>query len=467
MGSVYGKTGEDLRFVCNLRNYTNSETNLTFTIGQGRNPPPDHQIHRINNSAIELIIPKAPEGSYIITCKSNQMGVALAELYVGHAPIPVTDFRCISINWEKLNCTFNFMQNPIHTNYSVAYSRQHDDFTYDLNLEPFVNATQPVYWFNVDRYKPIIENYTFHLQINNRFGHHSQEFTVSNMKSIRPDPPFNLNTTQAPGEPVKLSWEISYVLVPYKEWDGKIITEITYMSQFGKPEPIVRHVVPNRFGLITLANLYAHTWYDIRIRIRMSGSDPSREELWSDYGTYMLRTLSRIPDRPPETDIGAFSVNELNDVVIYWKELKKYEYNADNASYVITKSLVNSRHRDLKANIGGTMAKLQGMQDETLEFEVHSSNAKGLSKAASYVRVPRKRDRVAYPTELKKNRHGTIYTLTWREPAINTDTITSYTVFWCKSKSELPNQCEVSGRTQIENDLRNILKYFLFPTGFH
>lgn len=468
-GKVYKKVGEDLRFICNLNNATaqNNSRNLTFT-DRGVSVP-DQYVTRLNNSAIQMHIPHVPKMEHVITCKYSTLGIGYSEVYVGLEPIPVTDFRCISNNWETLNCTFNFKDNPISTKYKLAYGREGDAFSNVEELEPFINQTQPVYWFNLPRYVSVVEKYAFNLTLSNRFGVRHQEFLLENFRAIRPNAPFHINVTMAPGQPVNLTWEISNELRIYKNYDGMILTEIRCESEYDRRGPLVETYYPSNYGHKILDNLTAFTRYEVHIRIRMSGADPARDELWSDYAYFAFQTLSRIPDKPPETDIGAFSVNDLNDVVIFWRELRVYEHNAANAGYVITKSLVEGHEKQLKANISRTSAKLQDMRDQTIEFEIRSSNAEGLSRRASFIKVPRKADRVPYPTELKKNRHGTEYTLTWREPRTYARQITSYTVFWCKSKSELPNQCEVGDyfSSLKKPAILPILFYLLITIGFH
>lgn len=424
---------------------------LSFT--ENRKRTVDQYVRTVNDSAIELVIPRVTQkGDHVYTCRHKSTGVAYKEVVVGYAPLPVTHFRCISNNWEKLNCTFQYEFNPIPTNYAVSYRRAEDDFSNVEVLKP--NATVGVFSFEVKEYKRVVENMTFQLNQSNVFGELSQIFDVSIVKCIRPSPPYDLNHTQVGEEPVVLRWKTDYQLKPYGiMFGGDILTEVNYKLN-KKDEWISQQlhldsaVDTNQGYNLTLDKLYPNKWYGIRIRMRMSLSDPTREELWSDYASYSLMTNSRKPDRPPTTDIGGFSVN--NDVVIYWEMLEGYERNGNNASYEISRSLVDGRPANLNASISNTMARLNvdKLKDRELEFEIRSTNAEGRSEQASRVRVPPIHDRVPYPREIKKSRNGTIYTLSWKEPKKDAKNrtlgLTSYTVFWCKSKAELPNQCEVS-----------------------
>lgn len=457
--------------MCNLNNATettNSE-HMNFTWPADRNCSwygpteenvPDKFVRRLNYSAIELLIPSAPELTCLITCKlKTGKGIAYRELFVGHPPQPVSNFRCISNNWETLNCTFDFQPNPVLPIYNLIYERVGTGFSNDVPLRPVKNDSMPDYWFTIENYNPVTEEYQFCVEQNNSLGFLSQNFTVYNWKSIRPNRPTDLVIHQAvhqPGQPVNLTWKIHHNLLTYDLAKGKIITEINYTTNsFHNREWVSQTLWQEPKELangshLLLTGLTAYTWYDVRIRLRMSHSSPQRDDLWSDYAAKVFQTASRKPDNPPETDIGAFWVGDkysdkYNDVQIYWKLLRDYERNGENASYVITKMLVGGKPSGKQPVLGVTSAKFTGMEDEALYFEVHSSNAKGLSERASVIKVPRKAERPDYPRDLKKNRNGTIYTLSWMEPAHRADEIHSYTVFWCKSKSEVQNQCEVSG----------------------
>lgn len=410
---------------------------------------PEHQVTRVNASAIVFHIENAPKMQAIYTCRHNGIGIQIAEVTVGMPPQPVTDFKCISHNWEdtRFQCTFKFEQNPISTKYKLSYGRSGDSFMNVLDLRPNSSVNESGYWFNVPEYSRVIVNYKFILSMSNVLGTYNQTFDVDNYASIRPDKPHIYRVPDTPVLPrsIQLKWDIGYTLHALPSFCF-IVCQLNYTSEHNKSkwETIEMSEKPERAKenlKYTLMNLTPHTWYDVRIRVRVS--KVTRDELWSEYATYVFHTASTIPDRPPAMDVGAFHVNYLNDVIIYWKQLKPYEENAANASYVVHKSLVNGKPQALVSSVSRIMAKFSNMPNATLEFEVRSANAKGLSEKSSYIKIPGPWERLPYPTELKKNRNGTLYTLSWQRPLYGHEAVDSYTVFWCKSKSELPNQCEV------------------------
>lgn len=92
------------------------------------------------------------------------------------------------------------------------------------------------------------------------------------------------------------------------------------------------------------------------------------------------------------------------------------------------------------------MAKFDRMtayMHNDLVFHIRSSNDDGNSQLASEIVVPKIRHRLKHPVQIKKILHDRVYNLSWKPPTF-TDDIVSYTVFWCVTKNEFLNQCDVS-----------------------
>lgn len=435
------RVGETLEMTCSLDyvNGTQNSRKLEFRKNGGQ--VAEELVTRVNDSTLLMRLKNAPLMHAIYICRHENMGVGIAEVLVGTPPKEVTDFKCISLNWEKMNCSFELEYNPISSNYTLNYGRYSDSFVNTMILKPPTNESKYVYTFEVLNYNNVLYNYSFCLHMQNEFGELKQYFVVDNFASIKPDKPMNINAnTSISPNGLLLTWNISYVLKPLSY--GHIVTQINYTSEFNKNWISVEFEdKPKKMYEYMLKNLTAHTWYDIRIRIRVSKA--TRDELWSEYESQIFHTIPKIPDKPPRTDIGSFAINDLNDLFLYWHQLKPYEKNGANGTYVITKSTLNGHHYKFPVTMTDIMAKFSTIPDNMLEFEIRSSNSEGRSLDSSPIRIPPKRLRVGYPTELKKNRNGTLYTLSWQKPKHSAEDLESYTVFWCKAKSEQPNQCEV------------------------
>lgn len=198
---------------------------------------------------------------------------------------------------------------------------------------------------------------------------------------------------------------------------------------------------PYTYHLLNLK--YAYAWYDIRNYIKVDGA-PDIPEMWSTNSNETFRTKARRPDEPPLTDIGGFHVNDNGHIYIYWKSLPLYKNNGANFHYNIT--IVNSDFSHHKPyEITNTMAKYEQLpikyQNDFI-FNVYSVNEIGRSIDSSNVRVPTINKRCQSPIHLKKIRHDGLYNLSWTPP--NDNNVVGYTVFWCKPKDELSNQCDVS-----------------------
>lgn len=182
---------------------------------------------------------------------------------------------------------------------------------------------------------------------------------------------------------------------------------------------------------------YAHAGYDARVYMKTRKLNDNKKEMWSDFASCTFQTSSRIPDNPPQTDIGSFSVNDYNHIYIFWKSLPESKQNGRNFDYNIT--FIN--HTTLMPREKWTSygAYYETKENDDFQFWIHSKNAVGNSIEKSIVTVPRAEKRCAKPTNIKKIKTNQEYNLSWQAP--NDPTITSFTVFWCSSNDESPNRC--------------------------
>lgn len=191
---------------------------------------------------------------------------------------------------------------------------------------------------------------------------------------------------------------------------------------------------------------YAHAWYELKIAAKVAIKDKQLNtlpDLWSNFSSTSFVTASRIPDDPPRTDIGAFSVNDYGHVYLYFEGLPLSKHNGNDLKYAFTEM----SRPGLKPTQITYEAKFEDVRStDDLEFAIHSVNSEGSSKLASHLRVPPKNKRCPMPTQIKKIKlDSQTYDFSWQPPVGNaTDDcprITSYTVFWCNSKNDSPNSC--------------------------
>lgn len=193
-----------------------------------------------------------------------------------------------------------------------------------------------------------------------------------------------------------------------------------------------------------LTNLpYANTWYDCRVLLRVKDAEDTTD-MWSNYGSHVFVTESRIPDRPPHTDIGSFSFTDSGHVFIYWKQLLKSEYNGPNLRYIT----VDANNTNLSSESELTYVRLEhtdtNKMGQPLNLRIYSKNKLGKSVNYSIVRIPAIQDRCYPPTKIRKVRQDNeTYDLSWEAP-VEEPKITSYTVFWCEPNNESPTDCKGS-----------------------
>ncbi|XP_055688882.1 cytokine receptor [Lutzomyia longipalpis] len=392
--------------------------------------------------------------------KDNDIGVSYSDVHVGYAPKKVRNFRCISYNWETLNCTFDKDVNYIFTNYQVTIGPVLTTRRHQLEINPNDNNTS--FTFQMPEYTAVYEIYSFDFDISNIIGHVSQSIYVNTFECIKPDPPLSMNVTLREPKRVTITWKLHYHMKAFER--GFIHEGEIFQSPNSHGQSLDMSKLKNTTRVdysLTIDGLYAHTWYDIRIRVRVPNAD--REELWSNYTDFQFQTHPKIPDRPPRVDIGSFYVNDHNDIVLYWEQLPLEEQNGNNSHYVVSE--VRNAHNMVierrPTEINNIMAKFVNMPSGNLTFTIHSANSQGQSIGGSTIHVPARNKRFPPPTQLKKYSIDSKYKLTWAPPTRRQNELVSYTVFWCESKTNYPSECDgpmsftTVDSTQHEYELNN------------
>uniref|UniRef100_A0A6B2E6T6 Putative cytokine receptor n=1 Tax=Phlebotomus kandelakii TaxID=1109342 RepID=A0A6B2E6T6_9DIPT len=492
------KVGQPLNLTCNV-NWTVAQTlkppfnekDLDLLIFKNNSIDVSRSyITRRNGSAIDLYIPAMNEpGSYMFVCGLDKrgklarmsgknillyskndksiddyIGVSPVRVNVGYAPKNVTNFRCISYNWDDMYCTFDKEYNSIYTNYNLTYGGVLSTRAKSLDINPNDNSTS--YTFQVVGYYSAYEVYYFTLDMRNQFGSNQQTFKVNTFDCVKPDPPSMMNVTKREPTRVTLTWKLHYKLKVFERefiYEGKYIRSPNEMGIMeSQPLDMSKLVSASMIDYsLTIDGLYAHMWYEVQIRVGVPNI--SREELWSNYTKFQFQTLPKIPDRPPDVNIGSFYLNDHNDLWLYWKPLPLEEQNGNNSHYVIS-SVRNGKGTELTiqaSNLTTIMAKFQEIRDEDFTFTIRSANSEGESIDGSTIYVPSRANRFPLPTDLKKYSIDYKYKLTWAPPSTRQDELTSYTVFWCESKTNYPSECngpmffETVNTTTHEYELAN------------
>lgn len=416
-------------------------------------PVPKERVIIVNETTIKLVVPHAPAGktSYICMLDSTT-GIDMRSVYVGYPPQNVSDFKCRSDNWQNMNCSFRQPFNPIPCDYKLHFHFKSfgSDFTCDLT--PQLDQT---YKCSVDlstSYRQSHEWYTFVLVSSNEFGENKEIFEINNFDSVIPEAPSECRAEAITSNSVVLKWSISYKLQTFKRdfaFDVKMLSSFdNKVWKTVDTSEIVKNLTDYTLHVNNL--LFADTPYDVRIRMRTATAEDV-DDMWSNYSSCLFNTLPRRPDNPPETAIGGFEINayERNayDIYIYWKELPKHQHNSMTGfQYKIAEIRRNGAllQNVIEARNGSGMIQYRNMTDGNYTFTIRSSNSVGDSVEVSKLFIPSRAYRVAKPKIIKLLSDAGKYRLSWQPVLEDASKITSYTVFWCNSSSNSPNDCNGS-----------------------
>lgn len=441
--------GSDIRIRCGVNGNKYSSSELWFF--NNSNPVDAQYVKVINVSAIEMLLPNAGEQESVIVCKLNgQHGISYNDIKIGRRPDNISALKCISHNWHDMNCSFEKPYNPVAVHYSMRYRIAGSSQIYPCN-QPAVKDPK-LFWCHIPNnvYRRANPTFEFLLSGVNALGTLDQIIPIDNYASVIPSAPGNFKDLKIMSDGVILSWNVnSNLLVFPKPFDYEFLivsptecdpepkrlrfTNLAAVDESDSPTNFTRHIDLK----------FVHTWYKIAIRMRISTA-PDVEEMWSEWAKTEVKTVMRRPDHPPVVDTGSFNIGPGGDVYIYWKHLQKCYQNGVNYSYVIKSSnkqyeFPNEIHQQLAKY---TKDRVNLMKDTTLT--IRNINAMGASEKASSLVIPGMMRRLEGPSKIKKFLTNGSYQLSWSPPEHMPEQITSYTVFWCVSKSELPNSCDSS-----------------------
>ncbi|XP_052895063.1 cytokine receptor [Anopheles moucheti] len=424
-----------------------NSSNLMFYLGD--KPVPREQVKILNASTIELTVKRAvPEPNYGYTCTLNDKnGVEMRSVYVGHKPREVKDFKCRDPHWSnKMVCTFTPDPNTIPTTYKLKLSYPSAFQDYDCNLETDDQTKQTKCIIDGRMgYQNFRELFRFYLTAENELGTLNQDFTINQFDVVVPQEPKECAFQNITSDSAVLTWKHWY---KYKEFTyRKFKFEVKLLSKFDNN--VWRTAINDILLLkgeeytLPLENLpYAATSYDVRIRMR-TNSPEEGEDMWSNYTACLFNTLPRKPDIPPDVAIGGFEDSTEHHLFVYWRKLDDWQHNGNGFYYNITMIGPNGTIITHLNTTKGVIDR-HHVADMDYTFKIRSVNTEGFSKHSSEVFVPSRRHRLGKPLIDKLLSDSGKFTLSWKPPFNAHATITSYTVFWCNTTSNSPNDCNGS-----------------------
>lgn len=267
-------------------------------------------------------------------------------------------------------------------------------------------------------------------------GTNVESFDVDHLASVVPSAPVRLRPEKTTANSVNVHFELPSNYTSSRiRFDYNISLKSEYDREWRSLNDTKYENITPRTTELLIPLEHAFTQYDIRIRMK-SHEAPNKSDMWSPYATTQVRTLSKIPDRSPTSTFGAFYIHDDDNLTIYWQQLQKHEENGPEFDYKIIPWGPNE-----KKHISAEFSHLK-LASMAHDFQVYSTNINGTSLNPLTIHVPQKRDLLDIQISLVQTYNENRYNLTWTCKGSDVDTIESFVIFSCESRSGNPNTCD-------------------------
>lgn len=457
-GDIILMEGELLELYCVL--------NLTHPGTKGRNAShlmfyrqnktvAQEHLHVVNETTLKLTMrPNVSSAMYY--CKLNkwedaaQDVVCLNNVAVGYPPQDVSDFSCVSQNWQNLTCTWKKKYNPVKTRYTIWYrlpGRAGGRIKYACPGETDIQEDRCV-WNEESNppYRQPYETYFFHIEAINHFNNSTFSHKFNHYAHVIPAKPEKFRSSKKTSSSIYLEWVIPY---PMQNFPPGLIHRVEFLPQWESRESwhsvntsriIKKNDSKEQKHTLNITSLkYPNTFYDIRVYLKSAKAVSNDDSLWSAPAAMTIKTLPDLPGAPPRTDIGSFEVfNHVDsrDIYIYWQTIPDYLQNGDMFRYKIIDINDENNSPVFKepTELTKKYAKYSKMDlNKNFRFHIVSVNTEGRSINKSEIVIPSRVQVPPGPLSVTKvfYENGT-YELSWKPPS-DQEEIDTYTIFWCDS----------------------------------
>ncbi|KAF8782080.1 Cytokine receptor like protein [Argiope bruennichi] len=443
--------GSELVINCNLKsrilpkiNVPVNSSYLTFKRDS------DHQIfssytHQIDELTSQLRIPNAnvndsglyhcqialPDNSKHLVCSTN--------VFVGYPPKNVSNFKCISRNFDNLTCTWDIEPNNIRTNYTLQKIFLFQDA---LQNCPKPNNNTFCQWRDDTEppYQTMTKNLTFVIHGNNSLGTIENEFKFDHFAIVIPNNPEKLTAIDVGQKSFTVEW--SPPNMPRIFEKPALFYQVWLEELEPNPEDkIIVDVGIEKFNF-TFENLLPHFKYNVSVRCRSNYT--SNEDMWSPFTSIMIKTYPDVPHIIPEVNPEAFLIQNFGNyrnVTLYWKPVSKRFYNGDGFYYYIEYNQNDHSGKTYTDYVTSNTSYVRIghlHNDSSYSFHIHSANKEGVSEGYETIFIDKRNKIAPPPRDIRAISHELgFYNLTWS----NTDSSDgNYTVFWCAGRK--PSYCD-------------------------
>nr|CBH09276.1 putative tyrosine phosphatase (truncated) [Heliconius melpomene]CBH09278.1 putative tyrosine phosphatase (truncated) [Heliconius melpomene] len=433
LGDIAISYGEPLEIFCIAEKYSSSDIEFFLR---------DKQLEsEILNSTTRRLYIKKPERQvnsyYCINKKTGK--ICTSRVLVESPPADVTDFKCVSKNFEVLNCSWTSPHSNTYISYNGTFSNNGNMVGPPCIAKKVDNTPTRYCWWNTNQYRQLKKEQVFYLRACNIFGCNSQTFTIDHFAIVKPDPPRDLRVIKTETHSVVLKWRVSNNIADLLDCGVEHIIEyqIAKIDNRAVFHRVDASGLPLRNKTYTfhLTDLpYAHMQYEVRVYIKSRKA--VTREYWSELSYIVFLTESERPSRPPDTTAGAFdhaTYTNRRVMYVYWKQLEEYEEAGANFTYKVLVSHGNKTETVFPEKNKSLSFVTLNTTLNALDITIWSFNINGSSVNSTHLYIPPETDthslKVSSFTKLAYE-NGT-YELSW----VRIKNINNYTLFWCQHNS--------------------------------
>ncbi|CAG2102992.1 unnamed protein product, partial [Medioppia subpectinata] len=215
--------GSQLLLECSLNNNTIEYDNNVYEVNSSmisfkfaNQYYNEDKIRMISPTAAQLVVNEATiddNGMYF--CMLNISGldhhplVCVSHVLVGFKPQPVSNFKCISLHYRRLHCSWTPPPNPIPTSYHLEDS-VHTASSSNYLVRGCGIATENSCEWTPDTtppYRNTVLKFNLILTGQNQFGVNSEVFVVDHYSIIKPNIPKNVRPLEVSTDQIILVWK--------------------------------------------------------------------------------------------------------------------------------------------------------------------------------------------------------------------------------------------------------------------
>ncbi|GAB6023091.1 hypothetical protein CHUAL_007180 [Chamberlinius hualienensis] len=378
--------------------------------------------------------------------KHNLTLICTNTVFVGRPVEQVTDFKCISMEWQNLTCNWPAPYYGVPTTWTleIFYKGVSECPKYLLNEREETNGcilsltTSPTYKLSERQLK-------FRLTSSNYFGTTSTNFTIDHYSKVVAAPPVKVQLYTIGISNVTILWSKN---PKFKAFPSRMVYQLQYFSQW-EPEnlKVINFTSSDMDNNYTLNMLNPWTEYTISIRCRVLVA-PDESKMWSESITRTCRTDGMVPTSAVQMPVGAYDdVNsnidmDKRNVTVFWKPLSPADYNGPGFDYKVTVySNGKKLHHEIRNDRNFTTTFPLLDQKKSYKFVVQSANKFGTNANVSEINVPSAVDKpLDVETFVVTYYFNGTYELSWTSQ--NNSVVKDVTLFWCKTSHERDNLCQ-------------------------